>query len=98
MPNDCADGVCTDLGGGKGTCLAGPNDTYCSGALNADGDGYIGCGNNGDCAAVDSECGGRLRKLQRLAAACLFPRSDRGRRHAEHGGPGVGIDVLLAAD
>jgi hypothetical protein len=57
VPNDCADGVCTPVGD-KGTCEAGPNDTYCDGALNADGDGYIGCATNADCAAVNSECQG----------------------------------------
>jgi hypothetical protein len=58
VPNDCGDGTCTPIGGDSGTCLAGPNDTYCDGALNSDGDGYIGCANNNDCDALASECGG----------------------------------------
>ena len=58
VPNDCADGVCTDLGSGKGTCLAGPSDTFCDGALNADGEGFIGCNTDGDCDSVAGVCGG----------------------------------------
>lgn len=58
VPNDCADGVCSPAGGDKGTCLAGPTDTFCDGALNADGDGFIGCSTNGDCDSVAGVCGG----------------------------------------
>jgi hypothetical protein len=58
QPNQCNDLVCSPIAGDKGTCLAGPNDTYCDGALTADGDGYIGCATDGDCDSVSSECGG----------------------------------------
>jgi len=58
VPNDCSDGVCTPLGGDVGTCANGPNDTFCDGAVNADGDGYIGCTTDGDCDVVSSVCGG----------------------------------------
>ena len=58
VPNDCSDGDCFDLGDGKGTCLAGPVDTFCDGLLDADGEGFIGCTNNTDCAAVGSNCPG----------------------------------------
>lgn len=58
VPNDCGDGVCSPAGGDRGTCLAGPDDKFCDGALNADGDGYIGCNTDGDCDSVASVCGG----------------------------------------
>jgi hypothetical protein len=58
VPNDCGDGVCTPIGGDKGSCLAGPSDTFCDGALNADGEGFIGCNSDGDCDSVAGVCGG----------------------------------------
>jgi hypothetical protein len=58
QPNGCNDGVCTGIGGDKGTCLAGPSDNYCDGAVDADGNGFIQCSTDGDCAAVASVCGG----------------------------------------
>jgi hypothetical protein len=58
VPNQCANGTCSPAGDDKGTCLAGPNDTFCDGAVDAQGRGYIGCANNADCATVSSVCGG----------------------------------------
>jgi hypothetical protein len=57
QPSECGDGVCSPAGGDKGTCLAGPEDRFCDGFLDANGNGFLGCSTNGDCAAVDSECG-----------------------------------------
>ena len=50
-PNACADGVCTD-----GLCAAGPVDRFCDGALRANGNGYLACGNDADCDALATEC------------------------------------------
>lgn len=58
VPNECGDGVCSVLSGEIGTCLAGPTDRFCSGLLDAQGDGFIGCTSNADCTAVNSVCGG----------------------------------------
>jgi hypothetical protein len=57
-PNGCADALCSaDLANpGMGTCLAGPSVTNCDGALKANGDGYIGCSTDFDCAQLNSEC------------------------------------------
>jgi hypothetical protein len=48
--NGCADGICTDLGGGTdGICNAGPFDGRCDGVLTAEGNGFIACNTNFDC-------------------------------------------------
>ncbi len=52
-PNACSDGVCTD-----GTCLAGPVDSYCDGALRANGNGFITCVADADCDTMAGECQG----------------------------------------
>jgi hypothetical protein len=59
QPNECSDLTCTQVGITEtGTCLAGPNDTFCDGLLDASGDGFIGCTSDVDCDAVGSVCPG----------------------------------------
>lgn len=50
-PNNCSDGTCFDIGNtDRGRCLGTPDlDTYCSGALFANGKGIISCGVDADC-------------------------------------------------
>ena len=55
--NSCSDGVCSDLGGGEGGCLANTPDNYCDGITRADGLGFIQCGSNGDCSALGPAAG-----------------------------------------
>lgn len=49
LPNDCTDLLCTDNGGGDGTCTTGPDWRWCSGVLRADGRGFLACAANADC-------------------------------------------------
>jgi hypothetical protein len=55
-PNFCADDICTDEGGGEGTCAAGPDFLYCDGLVKADGAGINSCFTNGDCGGVYGNC------------------------------------------
>ena len=57
-PNGCSDAVCSPdpANPGMGICNAGPSVTNCDGALKANGDGYIGCSTDFDCAQLNSEC------------------------------------------
>jgi cysteine-rich repeat protein len=49
--NTCpTDGICNDIGGGKGECNQG-SISFCDGITRADGTGFIQCNNNADCAA-----------------------------------------------
>jgi hypothetical protein len=75
VPNQCNDGVCTPIGGDRGTCLAGPDDKYCDGAVDADGEGFIGCTTDGDCDAVAVTCGGSCGDctLEKQRACFLDP-------------------------
>ena len=49
QPNACDDLTCTDVGGGRGECDAGPDVMACDGALRANGDGYVLCSDNSEC-------------------------------------------------
>ena len=51
-PDACAGaGVCNDAGGGEGVCAEGPNTNYCDGALRSNGEPFVTCNSNADCAA-----------------------------------------------
>ena len=55
--NTCPnDGICNDVGGGKGQCNQG-SLKYCDGITRSDGTGFIQCNNNADCAALGSAAG-----------------------------------------
>jgi hypothetical protein len=54
QPNSCSDGVCTDVGGGAGECLANAPDTYCDGVTRADGEGLVSCSTNSDCTYLSN--------------------------------------------
>jgi cysteine-rich repeat protein len=55
--NTCAnDGICNDIGGGKGQCNQG-SISFCDGITRADGTGFIQCNNNADCAALGPAAG-----------------------------------------
>jgi hypothetical protein len=54
-PNVCSDNTCEFAGGNKGKC-DGENDRYCDEFTRADGSGILGCSNNADCNALDTEC------------------------------------------
>jgi hypothetical protein len=56
QPNFCADDICTDQGGGEGTCLAGPNLLFCDGLVKANGGGASGCLSNSDCVGGYGVC------------------------------------------
>ncbi|GEM_PF-2313539 len=49
LPNGCSDLACSEAGGGLGECSGGPVESYCDGALRANGTGYIVCLTNADC-------------------------------------------------
>lgn len=54
QPNACSDLNCSfdaDAGPGEGSCDAGPTDRFCDGALKGNGDGFVTCASNADCAA-----------------------------------------------
>jgi cysteine-rich repeat protein len=55
-PNFCADDICTDEGGGEGTCASGPDFLYCDGLVKADGIGINSCLSNNDCGGVLGNC------------------------------------------
>ncbi len=50
FPNSCENGLCSDIGGGRGECTTGPNDGFCDGLLLSNGSGFIGCLSNADCS------------------------------------------------
>jgi cysteine-rich repeat protein len=50
LPNQCDNFDCSDLGGGQGECTTGPDGTFCDGIVRADGNGFISCLGNADCA------------------------------------------------
>jgi cysteine-rich repeat protein len=56
QPNFCTDDICTDQGGGEGTCLAGPNLLFCDGLVKANGGGASGCLSNSDCVGGYGVC------------------------------------------
>jgi len=63
LPNACQPDayVCTDTGAGgggfNGEC-ASLTDTFCDGLLRANGEGFLFCASNGDCATLNAACGG----------------------------------------
>jgi hypothetical protein len=48
-PHQC-EGECVDTGGGEGECDPGQDDHFCDGVVRANGEGFIMCQSNGDCA------------------------------------------------
>lgn len=52
QPNGCTLGdTCVDLDGGlHGECSSGPDNSFCDGAVRADGTGVLSCTTNADCA------------------------------------------------
>jgi hypothetical protein len=52
-PNDCTDGLCSDIGNNESQCTTGPDDKYCDGLVRANGLGILACGNNADCTTND---------------------------------------------
>jgi cysteine-rich repeat protein len=54
-PNGCLDGLCTDGGAGEGACLGGPEFGFCDGVIRANGEPFVSCTDNSDCA--QSDCG-----------------------------------------
>ena len=53
-PDNCAgDGICNDSGGGEGVCAQGPDTAYCDGALRSNGDPFVTCQSNADCAVYE---------------------------------------------
>jgi hypothetical protein len=55
--NSCADGVCTDVGGGQGECLASPPVMFCDGVTRGNGEGFVQCNSNADCTPLGSFVG-----------------------------------------
>jgi hypothetical protein len=52
VPNQCdEDGLCNPTGGGEGECNIGPNDKFCDAMLRSNGEGFVQCQTNIDCAA-----------------------------------------------
>jgi hypothetical protein len=49
QPNACSDLTCTDVGGDRGECAAGPDVSACDGVLRANGGGYVLCSNDSEC-------------------------------------------------
>ncbi len=56
QPNFCTDDICTDQGGGQGTCASGPSFKFCDGLVKADGAGINSCSLNADCAGGYGNC------------------------------------------
>jgi hypothetical protein len=51
LPNQCdTDGICNPIGGGEGQCNLGPDDKYCDAVTRSNGQGFISCSTNADCA------------------------------------------------
>ncbi len=50
-PSGCAPDptACGDIGGGQGECPAGPDDSFCSGIVKTNGDGFIPCSSDLEC-------------------------------------------------
>jgi cysteine-rich repeat protein len=63
--NFCNDSICTDVGGGQGTCLANVPDLYCDGITKADGAGFVQCLSNADCAIFGPSFGDCALSSQR---------------------------------
>ncbi len=54
QPNKCTDGICVDVGGGKGECNTGPDDGFCDGVVRANGDPVLTCSSDGDCVETST--------------------------------------------
>jgi hypothetical protein len=80
-PNACDDGVCTDLGGERGACEAGPTDLFCDGVLRADGHGLLGCNSNADCSESSIGVDAGDCSLTALRSCFLDPVVATGRAH-----------------
>jgi hypothetical protein len=50
LPNQCESQACSDLGGGTAECTTGPDVQYCSGVVQANGDGILPCYTEDDCS------------------------------------------------
>ncbi len=71
--NSCV-GSCIDQGGGAGLCDgAGPIDSFCDGAMRGNGNGYIHCATNADCAIVSVGFDAGECTLQSSRACFLDP-------------------------
>jgi len=82
-PNQCENHSCSNIGGNQGACTTGPDDTFCDGAVKADGHGILACSNNADCdAQADGFDAGSCSVVQRrscfldpiVAAGVAHPR------------------------
>jgi hypothetical protein len=50
-------GVCNDAGGGEGLCAEGPDGGFCDAALRSDGEPFVACQTNADCAVFTQDVG-----------------------------------------
>jgi hypothetical protein len=82
VENNCDDGVCNSTGGGEGECNTGPDDKYCDGVLRANEEGFISCGSNADCAAVNIGIDGGTCSLTKRRECFLDPITATGTMNA----------------
>lgn len=94
-PNACSDLVCTDIGNEEGECQGGVGldvNHFCSGELRANGEGYMTCLDNSDCAFNDPICsGGDCGDCTMTTNASCFLNPIVGA-----GAPGTGTQVVAA--
>jgi hypothetical protein len=58
QPNDCGSFAnCVDVGGEKGEC-SDKSETYCTGLVRANGEGFLACANDGECVNASFPCPG----------------------------------------
>jgi hypothetical protein len=82
FPNSCAGGNCSDTGDGiEGECTTGPDIPSCDGIVRANGNGFIQCTNNSECAleSIGSDAGA-CTLLKRLDCF-LDPLNSQGVAH-----------------
>lgn len=78
FPNSCTSLVCEDVGGGEGLCKDGPDDSYCSAIVRADGGGLIACSSNADCEPQNIGVDGGECTLVERRACFLDPIVSQG--------------------
>ena len=98
-PNSCVNGIC-ELGEGKdeslyaetGECLNGPIDTFCDGVTHPNGEGYIPCTSDAECAVMADECGGDCGtcSLAKLRSCFIDPIDGQGHAN-QHGADLVSV-------
>jgi cysteine-rich repeat protein len=81
QPNDCTNLQCSDIGGGKGQCTTGPNDTFCEGVVKADGGGVYACNSNAGCSPSSIGVDGGLCALVVRRPCLLDPIVATGAAH-----------------